>query len=66
MAHSWTYYRMSNHPWPGKVWLESPGLVGRGQCWNLALDKIDAREVANSGHDPADSYRMCTVSMRRG
>lgn len=49
MAHSWTYYRMSNHPWPGRVWLESPGLVGRGQCWNLALDKIDAREMANSG-----------------
>lgn len=30
------------------------------------LDNIVAREIANSGHDPADPYRISTVSMGRG
>lgn len=30
------------------------------------LDNIVAREIANSVHDPADPYRISTVSMGRG
>lgn len=61
MTHSWNYYRVSTHPWPGTLWPEIPD---QGQ-WAEDNVGILRREVANSGYDPVDAYRISTVNQSR-